>query len=150
VLVPAIERQGLVVAGLGKSRASRLVVNVAEMPNRMSQGEGLFDLAEDEDGFLVVPSSCIRSIRIRQVPLELAQIPERPRQLDPTVFLPQKTNGEEKVAVGVGETVFSSRLVSLLEEVGGGIGHCGTDSGESSLGENSIPEPSASKTASRI
>jgi hypothetical protein len=60
------------------------MVNVAKMANRVGELERLVQLAEDGDGFLVVPS---RGIGVRQAPLELAEISERLRQLVSGAFL---------------------------------------------------------------
>src|SRR6185312_9115465 len=78
--VAAIDRQGFVETGFGQRGTSRLIVHVAEMADRVREPEGIVDLAENRDRFLVVLP---RGIGIG-APLELSQIPERSRQL-PTV-----------------------------------------------------------------
>jgi hypothetical protein len=98
LLVVAIERQGFVVAGLGQLCTSRIVMNIAEMPNRVREPERLVQLAEDGDGFLIVLS---RGIGVREASLELAQVSEHLCQLCSGAFLPYEINGEEEIALGV-------------------------------------------------
>jgi hypothetical protein len=116
VLVAAIERQGFVIARFGQLCTPRLIVDVAEMPNRVSEPERLPHLAEEGDRFFIVPS---RGLGIWQTPLQLTEIPKHLGQLGSVAFLSQEIGDEEEIALGVREAILSSGLEGLLQKVVG-------------------------------
>jgi hypothetical protein len=88
--VAAIERQGFVVAGLGQPGTARVMVQIAEMPHRVGEPEGLVHLAEDGNRlFIMLP----RSPGVRQTSLELPQIPEGAGQSTAVTVLAQEIDG---------------------------------------------------------
>ena|GEM_PF-4973604 len=81
----AIDRQGFVIVGLRQNRASRVMVHVAEMPDRVRKLEGIVHLAAEGDCLFVM---LLGRPCTRQTPLELSQILECPRQLGPVASIP--------------------------------------------------------------
>jgi hypothetical protein len=98
-----------VVTLFGRCQAAALVVNVAEVTDRMCEEEGLVGFAEGGDGFFIVLAG---SIPI-ETSLELAEIAEGLSQLDRSAFLPQKNDSPEEIAPGIAEAPLPASLAGF-------------------------------------
>ena len=116
----AIESEGFVVAGLGQFGASRVVMNIAQMADGVSQSEGLTFFAADCSGLLIVLP---RGIAFMQVPLDLSQASEDIRQLGSAAILPKDANSLGRIPFGIGKPILLSRLLGPPQQFLGCICH---------------------------
>ena len=98
----AIESEGFVIAGLGQFGAARVVMNIAEMADGVSQSECLTFFAADRNGLLIVPP---RGVGFMQVPLDLSQASEDLCQLSSAAILPKDANSLGRIPFGVGKLI---------------------------------------------
>ena len=106
------------VAGFGKFHTSLILVNVPQMPNRVSQPERIALCAVELGSFLIVLS---RRIAATQIPLDLPQARERLGQFNSDVSLTTEVDSLDQVPSGIVQPILSSRLKSLPQEFVGCI-----------------------------
>ena len=98
------------VAGFGKIHASIILVDVPQMPDRVSYRERIALRAVEGEGFLIMLP---RGIAAMEVPLNLAQVCERLRQLDWDASVATQGDSLDQVAFGIFEPILSSRQKGL-------------------------------------
>jgi hypothetical protein len=119
LVVGSIECQRFLVTTFSRWHATALVVNVAEVPDRVGEEERVVSFAEDGHGFFIVQSG---SIAI-ETSLDLAELAEGLSQFDRSAFLTQEGDGAQEMAPSFGQTPFPASLAGLSQQIVDVVGH---------------------------
>jgi hypothetical protein len=115
-----IQRERFQVARLGEVQTARILMEVAEMTNRVCQPEVVTLAATQGDRFFVQGTGCLATV---EVSLDLTESRESSGQLPRNASVATQVDCLNQISMGVEQAVLTPSAGGLLNEFQGFVGH---------------------------